>query len=72
MTFSWGLQHLAIPYIADPTYLVSRVLAAWVATGGITLVVGFWKRRFVPIIGARCIFDLSTAALASLIPLAGS
>lgn len=71
VTFFWGLQHLAIPYIADVTYLVSRVMAAWVATGGITLVFVLWRRRLIPIIGAHYVFDLATAFLVGVVPLLG-
>lgn len=64
--FFWGLQHLAIPFIADGTYLLSRVLAAFAATGGMTLVFVLWRRRLVPLIGVHYIADLSTAMLAVL------
>ena len=69
VTFFWGLQHLAIPFIADEKYLISRVLAAWAATGGFTLVFVLWRRRLVPLIGAHYIADLSTAILAGVLPL---
>ncbi len=69
VTFFWGLQHLAIPFIGDGTYLLSRVLAASVAVGGITLVYVLWRRRLVPIIGAHYLFDLSTGFLVGLFPL---
>jgi len=69
VTFFWGLQHLAIPFIADQTYLVSRVLAAWAATGGVTLVFVLLRRRLVPIIGAHYIFDLATGFLVGVLPL---
>ena len=71
VTFFWGLQHVAIPFIADGTYLVSRVLAAWAATGGITLVFVLWRRRLVPIIGAHYVFDLATGFLVGILPLLG-
>jgi membrane protease YdiL (CAAX protease family) len=64
--FFWGLQHLAIPFIANDTYLVSRVLAAFAATGGMTLVFVLWRRRLIPLIGVHYIADLSTAILAVL------
>lgn len=64
--FFWGLQHFAIPFIADGTYLVSRVLAAFAATGGMTLVFVLWRRRLVPLIGVHYIADLSTAILTVL------
>lgn len=65
----WGLQHLAIPYIPDPTYLLSRVLAACAATGGITLVYILWRRRLAAMIAAHYLFDLSTAFLVGVLPL---
>lgn len=66
VTFFWGLQHLAIPFLADETYLVSRVLAAFAATGGVTLVFALWRRRLVAMIGVHYIADLSTAILTVL------
>lgn len=66
VVFFWGLQHLAIPYLADGTYLVSRVLAAFAATGGVTLVYVLWKRRLVAMIGVHYLADLSTAILTVL------
>jgi hypothetical protein len=66
-----GLQHFAIPFIADTTYLVSRVMAAWAATGGITLVFVLWRRRLVPIIGAHYLFDLATAVMLGVLPWLG-
>ena len=69
VTFFWGLQHLAIPFIADGTYLFSRVLAAFAAVGGITLVYVLWRRRLVPIIGTHYIFDLATGFLVGILPL---
>lgn len=68
VTFFWGLQHLAIPYIADGTYLLSRVLAAWAATGGITLVYVLWRRRLIAMIGAHYVFDLATGFLVGILP----
>lgn len=67
--FFWGLQHLANPFIPDVTYLISRVLAAWVAVGGVTLVYLLWRRRLVPIIGAHYLIDLFTGFLVGILPL---
>jgi len=69
VTFFWGLQHIAIPFIADDIYLLSRLLAAFVAVGGITLVYVLGRRRLVPIIGAHYIFDLVTGFLVGILPL---
>jgi len=69
VTFFWGLQHLGIPFIADETYLISRVMAAWAVTGGMTLVFVLWRRRLIPLIGVHYIADLSTAFLAGVLPL---
>lgn len=66
--FFWGLQHFAIPFIADPTYLASRVLAAWAATGGLTLLFVFWRRRLMPLIGVHYLLDLATAVGFGLLP----
>lgn len=71
VTFFWGLQHLANPFIADGTYLISRVLAAWAAVGGITVVFTLWRRRLVPIIGAHYILDLATGFIVAGLPLTG-
>lgn len=69
VTFFWGLQHLAIPFIADRTYLVSRVLAAFAATGGMTLVFVLWRRRLVAMMGVHYIFDLATGFMVGVLPL---
>jgi membrane protease YdiL (CAAX protease family) len=68
VTFFWGLQHLANPFIPDATHLISRVLAAWVAVGGVTLVYLLGKRRLVPIIGAHYLIDLFTGFLVGILP----
>jgi membrane protease YdiL (CAAX protease family) len=65
----WGLQHLANPFIPDATHLISRVLAAWVAVGGVTLVYILGRRRLVPIIGAHYLIDLFTGFLVGILPL---
>ena len=67
--FFWGLQHLAIPWIADPTYLVSRVLASWFAISLFPVVFAFWGRRLVPLIAIHYVLDLSTAFIAGVLPL---
>lgn len=67
VTFFWGLQHLAMPWIDDGTYLVSRVLAAWGVTGGMTLVFVLWRRRLIPLIGVHYIADLTTAVMATML-----
>jgi len=65
----WGLQHVAIPFIGDPTYLVSRVLAATAAVSLFPVVFVLGGRRLVPLMGAHYIADLSTAFLAAALPL---
>ncbi len=65
----WGLQHVAIPFIADPTYLASRVLAATAAVSLFPVVFVRGGRRLVPLMGAHYIADLSTAFLAAVLPL---
>lgn len=69
VTFFWGLQHLANPFLPDGTYLFSRVLAAFVAVGGVTLVYVLWHRRLIPLIGAHYLLDLATGFLVGLLPL---
>lgn len=69
VTLFWGLQHLANPFIPDATHLISRVLAAWVAVGGVTLVYLLGRRRLVPIIGAHYLIDLFTGFLVGILPL---
>jgi len=68
VTFFWGLQHLANPFIPDVTHLISRLLAAWVAVGGVTLVYLLGRRRLVPIIGAHYLIDLFTGFLVGILP----
>jgi len=69
IVFFWGLQHVAIPFIGDTTYLVSRALAATAAVSLFPLVFVLGRRRLVPLIGAHYIADLSTAFLAAAMPL---
>lgn len=66
--FFWALQHLAQPFIADGTYLVSRVLAAFFAVAGMTLVFVFWRRRLIPLIGVHWLIDMGTAFTIALLP----
>jgi membrane protease YdiL (CAAX protease family) len=65
----WGLQHLAIPFLPDGTYLVARVIAAMAAVSGFAVVFVLWRRRLIPLIGAHYIADLSTAIIVGLLPL---
>jgi hypothetical protein len=69
VTFFWGFQHLAIPFLADQTYLVSRVLTSWVVTGGMTLVFVLGRRRLVAMISVHYLFDLATSLLVGILPL---
>jgi len=68
VAFFWGLQHFAMPFIADTTYLVSRVLAATAASTGMTLVFVLWRRRLVSMIGVHYLLDLATAIGFGLLP----
>jgi hypothetical protein len=65
----WGLQHIAIPFIGDARYLISRPLAATAAVSLFPVVYVLGRRRLVPLIGAHYIADLSTAFLAAALPL---
>lgn len=67
--FFWGLQHLAIPFLPDRTYLAWRLLSAWASTGGMTVVFLLLKRRLVATIGAHYLFDLATGFMVGLLPL---
>jgi membrane protease YdiL (CAAX protease family) len=69
VTFFWGLQHIAIPFLPDTTYLLWRLLSAWAATGGMTLVFILLRRRLVATIAAHYLFDLSTGFMIGLLPL---
>lgn len=62
----WGIQHLAMPFILDDKYLVSRALAATVAVSSIPIVFVLWRRWLVPLIGVHYIADLATAILIAL------
>jgi membrane protease YdiL (CAAX protease family) len=64
--FFWGIQHLAMPFIPDEKYLVSRVLAAIAAICSFPIVFVLWRRRLVPLIGVHYIADLATAILIAL------
>ncbi len=64
--FFWGIQHLAMPFIFDEKYLVSRILAAIVAISSFPIVFVLWRRRLIPLIGVHYIADLATAILIAL------
>jgi membrane protease YdiL (CAAX protease family) len=66
VTFFWGFQHLAIPFILDEKYLISRVLAATAAISSFPIVFVLGRRRLIPLIGVHYIADLATAFLISL------
>ena len=61
----WGLQHLAIPWIADGTYLVWRGLSASAAIILFPVVFVLWRRRLIPLIAIHYLADLSTALIAT-------
>ena len=61
--FFWGIQHLAMPFILDEKYLISRVLAATAAIITFPIVFVLWRRRLIPLIGVHFIADLATAFL---------
>jgi membrane protease YdiL (CAAX protease family) len=61
--FFWGFQHLAMPFILDEKYLISRVLAATAAISSFPIVFVLWRRRLVSLIGVHYIADLATAFL---------
>jgi membrane protease YdiL (CAAX protease family) len=69
VTFFWGMQHLANPFIPDGTYVLARVLAALVAVGGVTLVFVLWRRNLVAMIAAHYVIDLATAFMVTLLPI---
>ncbi|MBL8058009.1 MAG: hypothetical protein JNK29_14990, partial [Anaerolineales bacterium] len=61
----WGLQHLALPWLADGQYLAWRGLSATAAVAGFTLVFA-WRRKLVPLIGVHYLADLATALMLAL------
>lgn len=64
VTFFWGLQHLAIPWIADGGYLAWRVLSSWAALSLFPVAFVLGRRRLIPLIGVHYIADLATAIMA--------
>ena len=64
--FFWGIQHLAMPFMLDEKYLISRVLAAIAAISSFPIVFVLWRRRLIPLIGVHYIADLATAFLIRL------
>ncbi len=70
VTFFWGMQHIANPFIADWVHIISRVLAAFAAVGGLTLLFA-WRRRLVPIMGLHYLFNLSTGLIIGIPSLFG-
>ena len=63
----WSAQHLVIPFIADPTYLLARVLSAFVVVSGMTLVYLLVRRRLLAAIAVHWLADAGTAVVAALI-----
>lgn len=63
--FFWGLQHIAIPFIPDGTYLAWRLISATAAIAGFPVVFVLWGRRLVPLIVIHYIADLATALMAT-------
>ena len=61
--FFWGFQHLAMPFIPDEQYLVSRVLAATAAISSFPIAFLLGRRRLIPLIGVHYLADLATAIL---------
>jgi membrane protease YdiL (CAAX protease family) len=61
--FFWGIQHLAMPFILDEKYLISRVLAAIAAISSFPIVFVLGRRRLIPLMGVHYIADLATAFL---------
>jgi membrane protease YdiL (CAAX protease family) len=60
---AWGAQHLAIPFIADGTYLLSRLLTALLVALGMTLVFVLLRRRLVTTTLIHWVADAPTALL---------
>jgi hypothetical protein len=63
--FFWGFQHLAIPWIADGTYLAWRFLSAAAAVVMFPIVFVLGRRRLIPLIAVHYLADLSTALIAT-------
>lgn len=61
----WGLQHIAIPWIPDTTYLAWRLISATLAIAGFPIVFVLWGRRLIPLIVIHYIADLATALMAT-------
>jgi len=69
VAFFWAFQHIAMPLIFDWTYLVYRVVTAFlvVATTAVLYLLG--KRRILPLVIAHWGADGLSAFLASMVPL---
>lgn len=59
----WGLQHLAIPYLADGTYLAWRALSATAAILLFPAVFILGRRQLIPFLAIHYLADLSTALM---------
>jgi membrane protease YdiL (CAAX protease family) len=64
--FFWTTQHLAIPFIADPAYLVSRWLGALMITAAMTVTFLLLRRRLLAATVVHWFSDAATAASAIL------
>lgn len=59
----WGAQHLVIPFMADATYMLARLLTALVVAAGMTLVYLLQHRRLVTTTIIHWLADAPTALL---------
>ncbi|MCU1505130.1 MAG: hypothetical protein JWP05_99 [Microbacteriaceae bacterium] len=62
--FFWTGQHLVIPFIPDPSYLVSRWLGALMITGAMTVTFLLLRRRLLAATVVHWLSDAATAAAA--------
>lgn len=60
----WSVQHLALPFLPDTTYLTHRAITALPVAGMVTLAYFVVGRRLLPLIVVHWLGDLFTAVLA--------
>lgn len=66
--FFWGLQHLAMPWIADDVYLTWRLLSSWAAVSLFPVAFVLGRRRLIPLMGVHYIANLATAFIVVYMP----
>jgi len=67
VTFGWGIQHIALPFIADWRYLLYRFLS-FLPLAALMCIVYMRKKRLVPFITAHWLLDAAGVFSGMILP----